>query len=108
MKKQQSIYDLTSSELKLRQFGKDVMDLAFYEKDDVTANKLSDLGYRLSRFGDAWSVKIKDLSREEVKLLYYAHNEINDPKNHAKLQKLKDLAAEKIERQFNEKKVDRY
>ena len=38
-----SVYDLTPQEAEVRQFGKDMMDLAFIEKDDIRANKLADL-----------------------------------------------------------------
>ena len=45
--KETSVYDLTQQESEVRQFGKDMMDLAFIEKDDVRANKLADLGLSL-------------------------------------------------------------
>ena len=96
----QSIYDLTSNEAEVRDFGKDMMDLAFIEKDDVRANKLSDLGYRLSRFGELWSIKGKDITDEEMQLINYGQKEINAPKNKKKLQRLKDLQKEKLEKAF--------
>jgi len=101
--KYNSVYDLTSQQMEVRQFGKDMMDLAVIEKDDIRANKLSDLGYRLSRFGDSWSVKIKDLSAEEMQLVDYAQKEINAPKNQAKLEELRERARIKLEKAYIEK-----
>jgi hypothetical protein len=98
--KETSVYDLTQQESEVRQFGKDMMDLAFIEKDDIRANQLSDLGYKLSRFGDVWSVKVKDLTPEQLQLVDYAQKEINAPKNKKKLEELRKRAQEKLEKAF--------
>ncbi len=98
--KETSVYDLTQQESEVRQFGKDMMDLAFIEKDDVRANKLADLGYKLSRFGDVWSVKVKDLTPEQLQLVDYAQKEIMAPKNKKKLEALRKRAQEKLEKAF--------
>tara|TARA_B100000886_G_scaffold333023_1_gene286431 strand:- start:688 stop:1020 length:333 start_codon:yes stop_codon:yes gene_type:complete len=100
--KEQSVYDITSEQMEVRQFGKDMMDLAFIEKDDVRSNKLSDLGYRMSRFGDTWSIRAKDLTEEELQLVDYAQKEINAPKNRKKLKELKQRAKEKLEKAFTD------
>jgi hypothetical protein len=96
--KTMSIYDITSNEMEVMQLGKDMMDLAFIEKDDIRANKLSDLGYRLSRFGELWSIRAKDLKPEEMQLIDYANKEIHAPKNKKKLDMLKQKHAEKLEK----------
>jgi len=98
--KETSVYDLTQQQSEVRQFGKDMMDLAFIEKDDIRANKLSDLGYKLSRFGDVWSVKVNDLTPEQLQLVDYAQKEINAPKNKKKLEELRKRAQEKLEKSF--------
>jgi len=98
--KETSVYDLTQQQSEVRQFGKDMMDLAFIEKDDIRANKLSDLGYKLSRFGDIWSVKVNDLTPEQLQLVDYAQKEINAPKNKKKLEELRKRAQEKLEKAF--------
>ena len=98
--KETSVYDLTQQETEVRQFGKDMMDLAFIEKDDIRANQLSDLGYKLSRFGDVWSVKVKDLTPEQLQLVDYAQKEINATKNKKKLEELRKRAQEKLEKAF--------
>jgi len=98
--KETSVYDLTQQQSEVRQFGKDMMDLAFIEKDDIRANKLSDLGYKLSRFGDVWSVKVNDLTPEQLQLVDYAQKEINAPKNKKKLEELRKRAQEKLEKAF--------
>lgn len=100
--KQHSVYDMTAEQMEVRQFGKDMMDLAFIEKDDVRSNKLSDLGYRISRFGDTWSIRFKDLTPEEHQLVSYAQKEISAPKNRKKLQELKQRAKEKLEKAFTD------
>ena len=61
-----SIYDLTSNEMEVRAFGRDVMDLSFIEKDDVRANTLSDLGYRLSNFGELFGMKTRSSSQNLI------------------------------------------
>ena len=98
--KETSVYDLTQQQSEVRQFGKAMMDLAFIEKDDIRANKLSDLGYKLSRFGDVWSVKVNDLTPEQLQLVDYAQKEINAPKNKKKLEELRKRAQEKLEKAF--------
>jgi|TARA_B110000037_G_C16928222_1_gene427438 hypothetical protein len=95
-----SIYDLTSNEMEVRAFGRDVMDLSFIEKDDVRANTLSDLGYRLSNFGELFGMKAKDITPEEEQLIIYAQKEVQAPKNAKKLQRLRDLQKEKLEKAF--------
>ena len=74
-------YDLKPQEHNIRQFGIDMMDLAFFESEDTRANKMSDLGSRLSRFGDAWSIKIGELTEEELKLIEYAKLELKKTEN---------------------------
>ena len=100
--KENSVYDMTAEQMEVRQFGKDMMDLAFFEKDDVRSNKLADLGYRLSKFGDTWSIRAKDLTEEELQLVDYAQKEINAPKNRKKLKELKQRAKEKLEKAFTD------
>jgi hypothetical protein len=47
-----------------------------------------------------WSIKGKDITEEELKLINYGQKEINAPKNKKKLQRLKDLQKEKLEKAF--------
>ena len=75
---------------------------SIFEKDDVRSNKLADLGYRLSKFGDTWSIRAKDLTEEQLQLVDYAQKEINAPKNRKKLQELKQRAKEKLEKAFTD------
>ena len=59
------------------------MDPAFIEKDDIQ-EQTSGPGYKLSRFRDVWSVKVKDPT-EQLQLVDYAQKE-RGSKNKKKLE----------------------
>ena len=95
------LYELTKKEQeKIRQFGSDMMDLSFYEKDDEKANKMSDIGSRLCEYGNTWCIDILDLEKEEVEIIDYVKSELIKPENQKKLLEYK----EKYKVLYNEEK----
>lgn len=68
------MYTLTALENELVEAGRKLMDLAWNEKDDVTANRMSRLGTKLVTIGSPFGTKQKDITAEEWTLIKIAQS----------------------------------
>ena len=71
------MYELTALEQELADAGRRLMDMAWDEKDDATANRMSRLGSKLISIGTPFGTRQKDISKEEWALIELAKKEVD-------------------------------